>query len=147
MMKNIIKTFIAILFCCSTHSILAQIKCEVFYRKYDSLNKDTFHPLPGYDQAPSPKYGYERFFEAISIKSKSLLEDKNEAGKTFVQIIIDTLGNAHCPRIVKSDTESLNSIAIKLIQDMHFVPAKQQGRKVKSTMILPINFGELQEEK
>jgi hypothetical protein len=90
-----------------------------------------------YEKLPFPKYGLASFYESI----KNRTRDIQEKGKVFVQFVVDTSGQAQCVRVVRTENEILINQAVKLIKESEFVPAEKQGKKIISTMILPISFG------
>jgi TonB family protein len=110
----------------------AQIDCEKFYKE---TNSETFS---GYSEKPPTLVGgFDQLFVA----------DSSISGKVIVQVIVNLEGNAECVRVLKSDNEELNNRAIKLVRQMNFKPAKQKGKPVVSTLILPIVFGQTELDK
>src|SRR5699024_2788251 len=89
-------------------------------------------------ESPAFPYGsFETFYEKVEEEAQGI----KEKGKVFVRFVVDTLGNVHCAQVLKSDNELLNSKAVGLIERTKVFPAVQRGKKVVSTMILPITFG------
>ncbi|MEM6737043.1 MAG: energy transducer TonB [Bacteroidota bacterium] len=54
----------------------------------------------------------------------------------FVRYVVDTLGNVHCARVIKSDNEQLNVKVIEIIKGAKFTPAINRSKKVIALMVL-----------
>jgi len=66
---------------------------------------------------------------------------KGEAGKVFVAFIVDTSGNVVGPRVMKSENDSLNEVAVKCVSKWQFKAAQKGGENVSMRVIVPIRFG------
>jgi len=119
--------------------LMAQINCDEFHQQYDMKESKSFHPVPGYDIAPYPPGGLANFYKRIQKKT----ENDSVAGKVLVQFVIDTLGSVPCAWVLESDNGHLDESALRLITDAEFVPARRHGKKVISTMALPILFSKI----
>lgn len=111
-------------------------------RKYFEKNSDgTIYD--SFEDPPTPRQGYEEFYRKIDQAIRTV----DITGKVFVRFIVDTVGGVHCAEVVKTENELLNAQAIALIEETAFIPAEQQGKKVVSTLILPITLGKPQKKK
>jgi hypothetical protein len=107
---------------------VGQIDCNEYFKK-DSTN-DSFS---GYSEGtPKLLSSYGQLYLTI---------DSSQSGKIFIRVVIDIQGKPKCSRVVRSDNESLNDRAIKLVEGLSFTPAKQRGKAVASTLVLSIGFG------
>lgn len=111
----------------------AKIDCEKYFMKaeVDDAIYDSF------EDPPIPINGYKIFY--MNIRNKT--SESVKKGKVFIQFVVDTLGDVHCARVVKSEVKELDSKAIAFIEKERFKPARQEGKKIISTIILPIPFG------
>jgi hypothetical protein len=85
-----------------------------------------------------PKRGFEAFYKSIREKT----DTSSIKGKVYVQFLVDTIGMVQCARVVKTDNALLNGWAIALIEETEFIPAEHRGKKLISTMTLPITFAQ-----
>lgn len=117
---------------------LAQVNCDKLLKEYDSLNNEVF---TGYfEMAPTiitDKKSFEDFY----------FDENSEKGKVFVRFVVDTLGNVHCAKVIKSDNDRLNAKALKIIENARFTPAMNRGKKIITLMVLPVTFGDSQKSK
>lgn len=65
---------------------------------------------------------------------------KGQAGKVYVGFIVDESGNVVSPRVLKTDNDSLNSVAMKCVAKWQFKPAKKNGSNVSMRVVVPIRF-------
>lgn len=65
---------------------------------------------------------------------------KGEAGKVFVAFIVDESGNVKAPRVMKTENEALNEVALKCVSKWSFKPAQKGGSNVAMRVIVPIRF-------
>ena len=61
-------------------------------------------------------------------------------GKVYIKVIIDTLGNPHCPTVLKGLILACNEAAIKVIMASHFTSAIAHKKKVIVPMVIPVKF-------
>lgn len=113
------------------------LDCDSLHSFFESLNSDHVG-LMYYDIPPEPVDGYNKFYEGIAKQTQQV---PGIDARVYVQFIIDTLGSVQCAKVVKSSDKSLNQKAIELIYTAQFIPAKQQGQPLYSSMVLPIVFG------
>jgi len=107
------------------------------------FNEDEFEIIGTPEVMAIPYGSLELFYEKI----KDEVNDTCDRGKVFVRFAVDTLGNVHCAKVVKSDNELLNTKALEIIESTKFTPAMNRGKKIISSMVLPITFGEPPKEK
>ncbi|MCC5929445.1 MAG: TonB family protein [Cyclobacteriaceae bacterium] len=111
------------------------IDCEDYFKNFDS--DESTELVHVFESQPTPVGGLESFYKSVKEHSDISVVK----GKVFVQFVIDTTGQVHCAKVLKTDYEVLNDQAIALIEETKFIPAEQRGKKVVSTMVLPITFG------
>ncbi|WP_417592399.1 energy transducer TonB [Owenweeksia hongkongensis] len=71
-----------------------------------------------------------------AVAQKLRLEDK-----VYVSFIISKSGEVESAEVVRGNYESLNTEALRVIENMPtFVPGTQRGKKVKMKMTIPVNF-------
>lgn len=109
-----------------------EIDCSKFYPIIRSLHEGT---IVVFENAPSPIVGFDELRKNLHIRYAT------DSGKVYVEFIVDTVGRARCAKVVKTDNDSLNGLAIALIEKTKFTPADQQGRRMACTMVLPVVFG------
>jgi len=117
-----------------------QINCGEFYERKDSINKVIINPVPGYDEPSYFEFGFENLYRQIRNDIMKDPKYSNIVGKVLVEFVVDTSGMVRCARVIRTDNEILNEHAIKLIESRTFVPARRRGKKVLSTLTLPIPF-------
>lgn len=62
-------------------------------------------------------------------------------GKVYVEVFIDEKGNVTETKIIKSDHETLNFMAMDAIKKTKFTPGiSKENKKVKCKVVVPINF-------
>ena len=96
------------------------------------------------DQEASFPGGEDSFYDFIASNfnyPKSSLENNSE-GVVYVQFTVGSDGNLFDFEAVKSLKDKvLNEAALTLLKKMpNWIPAKKDGKNVKSIMILPISF-------
>ncbi|MBC6427322.1 MAG: TonB family protein [Ekhidna sp.] len=111
--------------------------CILLWRKYDSLSSNMVG-LVIYESPPTPYRDFKIFYQRLVEQTAGM----NDQGKVFVRFVVDTLGNAQCAKVVKSDNERLNAKALEIIEQTRFSPATQRGKRLVAPMMLPITFGE-----
>jgi periplasmic protein TonB len=65
---------------------------------------------------------------------------KGVAGKVFVGFIVDESGKVVSPRVLKTENESLNEIAMDCVAKWKFKPAQKDGANVSMRVVVPIRF-------
>jgi TonB family protein len=120
----------------TSFTIYAQaIDCEDYFKNFDSDEPTVLVHV--FESQPTPLGGFESFYKSV----KEHTDISVVKGKVFVQFVIDTTGQVQCAKVLKTEYEVLNDQAIALIEETKFIPAEQRGKKVVSTMVLPITFG------
>ena len=77
----------------------------------------------------------------LKIKYPRAQMEQGVSGKVFIQFIIDTLGVVNNIRILRGVDPSIDAEAIRVIKlSPLWLPAKQNGRKVKQEFTIPLNF-------
>lgn len=100
--------------------------------------KDSIEELVGvFELMPEPIEGLDGFYKRV----RKTTENYNFAAKIFVAFVIDTSGNVACTKVLNPSNIILDSVAMALIKESKFISAEQRGKKVISTMVLPITFG------
>jgi len=118
--------------------VFGTITCKSQSIDCGTIFKDSIDEVIGTPEvAPLPIGGLQMFYEGI--RSETL--NSRASGKVFVQFVVDTLGDVKCARILKSDNELLNDLAISLIKQTKFLPAMNRRRRIPAQMVLPITFG------
>lgn len=110
----------------------SSLNCDSIYSQDFSQDMFIF-----YEKIAFPADGLEGFYKSLREKTKS----SKERGKVFVGFVVDTTGKAICIKVVKTDNKLLNEQAEALIEETEFVPAEQRGKKILSSMVLPVTFG------
>jgi hypothetical protein len=116
-------------FLLSSLESFCQVDCDHIY-KIDSAH----NYFSGYSEEPARVIGG---YKQLYLISEGLVK----RGKIVVQLVVDSIGAPQCIRVIKSDDETLNIRAVKLIEMLEFSPARQKGRNVNSIIVLPISFG------
>jgi TonB family protein len=65
---------------------------------------------------------------------------KGISGKVFVGFIVDARGRVIAPRVIKSDNERLDEIALDCVFGWEFKPAQKEGTNVSVRVIVPLRF-------
>lgn len=65
---------------------------------------------------------------------------KGVAGKVYVGFIVNESGKVVSPRVLKTENESLNKIAMDCVSKWKFKPAKKGGNNVSMRVVVPIRF-------
>lgn len=66
---------------------------------------------------------------------------KGEAGKVYVAFIVNESGEVVAPRILKTENESLNEVALSCVSKWQFKAAQKGGSNVSMRVIVPLRFG------
>lgn len=109
----------------------------------DSTKVEVFSPVEVPADFPG---GLNKFFKYIdkNMQHKDIFEKQGFRGRVMIQFVIDKDGS-----IEKESVQVINGInklcddeAIRLIKNSpNWIPAEQNGKKVKMRMMLPITFG------
>jgi protein TonB len=91
---------------------------------------------------------YEKMPELIggldSLQSRLIypqraLENKIE-GKVYVIVVVDSLGNQYCTRVIKGLGYGCNEEALRLVRTSKFIPGIFRGKPYTMPMSIPIVF-------
>ena len=63
-----------------------------------------------------------------------------DTGKVFMQVLVNTKGLIEKHRIIKSESEKLDSLSEAIVNRLEFIPAKRNGKAYKAYIIIPFNF-------
>jgi Gram-negative bacterial TonB protein C-terminal len=129
-MKNIL--LIIFLFPILAYSQSDSTDCSKNYSKYEN-------GCFVVEQMPSIIGGFDSVYKKLVYPKEAIKGDI--VGKVYVKVIIDTLGNPHCPTILKGLISECNEAAIKAIMSSHFIPAIARNKKVLVPMVIPLKFG------
>ena len=66
---------------------------------------------------------------------------KGEEGKVYVAFIVNESGDVVAPRILKTENESLNDVAVSCVSKWQFKAAQKGGSNVSMRVIVPLRFG------
>ena len=61
-------------------------------------------------------------------------------GKVYVGFTVDTLGNVINCEVLRGITKESNEEAVKVVQQMKFIPGKLDGQLKQMKMVVPISF-------
>lgn len=65
------------------------------------------------------------------------IDTSNFTNTVYILIVIDTIGNVLCPRLLKGNNNEIDSIAKDYVVQLRFTPAEQRGLKIPVSVILP----------
>ncbi len=65
---------------------------------------------------------------------------KGIAGKVYVGFIVDSSGAVTAPRVLKSENDALNDVAVNCVAKWAFKPAEKGGSAVPMRVVVPIRF-------
>jgi TonB family protein len=66
---------------------------------------------------------------------------RGEAGRVYVAFIVDQGGKVVAPRVLKTENDKLNEVAVACVSKWSFKAAKKDGAEVAMRVIVPIRFG------
>ncbi|WP_303309883.1 energy transducer TonB [Hymenobacter sp. BT730] len=112
---------------------------------YDTVRKDK-QPI-GYSSGMLPMFkeggakGFQRFIWQ-NLKWPAGAERIDVDGRVFIRFTIDSLGHIVQPQVIKSLHPLFDAEAVRVVRllDSRFTPAKELGRPIAYSMILPIMF-------
>ena len=55
----------------------------------------------------------------------------------YLKVYIDTFGLVNCPTVIKGNDQYSDSIAVDLVSDLKFFPAKTRGTKIPMEITIP----------
>lgn len=70
---------------------------------------------------------------------KEALENKIE-GKVYVLIIIDSVGNLLCPKVIKGLGYGCDQEAMRVVTDTKFISTLHRGKPITTLVSIPITF-------
>ena len=109
-----------------------EIDCAKYYSKNSFSVPENL--VDAIDEQVQPVNGYDWLINHLKVNHET-------SKKLFVRFVVDRKGDTHCLRVSKSEDSLLNEKSLQLIRTIEFIPAKQKGQPVVSTMILPVLFG------
>jgi len=117
------------------------IKTDSTYQACDSVADDdiTFGMVVG--EMAKPIGGYEKLYQAIE-KELNLPDELHSSGKVYMQFTVDTTGSMKEIAVVKGYDKKASTEALRVMKkiDYPFITASQRGKKIKSRLVIPINF-------
>jgi periplasmic protein TonB len=117
-------------------ALLTVITLNVFGQE-ENIDEDFCIPT----QSAAYPGGQDSLKNFLKKNLKSPLIYKNVSGKVFVQFIVGIDGSVTEPKVIKGQCDQCDSNALEVISQMpKWVPAKKDGRPVKSRVIIPIIF-------
>ena len=90
------------------------------------------------DKMPMPKAGMSALAKNI-VYPESARKEGIE-GKVFIVATVDADGKVINTEIKKSVNSELDAAAVKAVEMTAFTPAEKNGKKVKATVTIPIQF-------
>jgi len=131
-MKKIVGLFFFFLFLFSSKEVVAQ-----------TTTHDTLLPTLFDDPEIPPvfKDGGERGMR-IFIKENLRYPITGDCiqGKVYVRFTVDTLGNVKNCDVLRGLRKEANEEAIRVVQQMKFIPGKLDGQLKEMKMVVPISF-------
>lgn len=126
------KTLIVLVFCSIT-----------IYSQNNSINCDSiiFKSNRGciwYDKMPEPVGGLDSLLSRL-IYPQEALENKIE-GKVYVVVVIDTLGNQLCSKVIKSLGYGCDEEVLRVVKTFRFTPGILGGKPYTMPVSIPIVF-------
>lgn len=70
----------------------------------------------------------------------SALKDQKEAGTATVEFIIDRVGLAQLPRVLKASKPEFGWAAVTAVNTMRFTPLTRNGKSAELRVVMPVNF-------
>lgn len=86
------------------------------------------------DQRPTP------VSQAAPKFPKTLKKRKVAKGQVVVTFVVDESGSVVSPKVQKSTNSGFNEAALSAVKKWRFKPGMKDGKKVKSKVLIPINF-------
>ncbi len=97
----------------------------------------TDEEMPLFDNAKDLDDSNNKVFLYFYNRSKKVKAE----GTVYVSFFVDTLGQAVRPEILQSQSEELNDLVIKYIEEMpSWIPGMQKGEKVEVKYTVPVKF-------
>lgn len=76
-----------------------------------------------------------------NIEYPAVARKNGDQGKVFIRFVVNTDGSIANVEVLKGVSEAIDAEAMRLINEMpNWIPAETGGEKVKSSVVLPINF-------
>jgi periplasmic protein TonB len=91
-----------------------------------------------YDKMPELNGGLDSLQSRLIYPPKAK-ENKIE-GKVYVIVVIDTIGNQHCARVIKGLGYGCDEEALRLIQTSKFLPGINKGKPYIMPVSIPVVF-------
>ncbi len=107
--------------------------------------QDKNNVLVHYEEYPQLIGGYDSLIEANK-SNLWLPEGCSEAGKSFIQFVIQKDGEVSDVKIIKglNQCAKADSVAIEIMKTVKYIPAKYKNEVVVSQKVLPIPFYKLE---
>ena len=102
---------------------------------------DTITIFPFAEKMPEFPGGSAAMFTYIRQSIQYPKKAEGQEGRVILQFVIDTLGQMHDVRVVRSRHPALNAEAVRVVQSMPaWIPGEHNGRKVPVRYTLPVAF-------
>lgn len=129
------KLFIIFLFLSSfTFSQTDSSECDKFISQFESQQKWAYDP---FEFIPTIIGGIDTIQTLINYP---VTKKKENEGKVYVKVYVDTLGNVHCPGIIKGISNDLDQEALRVVSLLKFIPGSNNGKKAIVHLAVPIQF-------
>jgi TonB family protein len=90
------------------------------------------------DKIPSPKGGVNAITQYIVYPQSA--KENGIQGKVFIEATIDEMGKVVKTEVKRSVNTALDAAAVQAIMMTAFNPGEKDGKKVKATVTIPIQF-------
>ena len=117
--------------------------CNYICGQDDSIICDSllFPEYRGYftvESMAEPVGGYARLQSRLVYPEKAI-ENKIE-GKVYIRVVIDSISNQLCARVIKSLGYGCDEEALRLVQSSEFIPGTLRGKSFTMPVSIPIIF-------
>lgn len=118
-------------------NITSEINCDSLKNKMYNSG----YPCVFIENVPTLKISYAE----LQNNFLKIIDTINLKKTIYIEVYVDTLGNVHCPEIIKGNNNKLDSIAINYVHQLKFIPAIQGGKSFAMFIIIPLYSNEVKE--
>ncbi len=61
-------------------------------------------------------------------------------GRVYIKVFIDEKGNVVKAEVLRGIGYGCNEAALSAVEQLHFIPAENQGKKIKAQIVIPVMF-------